>query len=84
MKCDMSIQRILYANILLSGGRSIIVTTNETWNIRVSVGTTVLPGFADRIQKEIKVLAPSKFEVKVIAPPERKCSSKVLLDRILL
>ncbi len=30
------------------------------------------PGIADRMEKEIKTLAPSTMKVKIIAPPERK------------
>ena len=34
----------------------------------------MLPGFADRMAAELRALAPGTA-VKVIAPPERKCSS---------
>jgi actin-related protein len=30
------------------------------------------PGIADRMEKELKALAPSTMKVKIIAPPERK------------
>ncbi|GFG31704.1 hypothetical protein Cfor_04844 [Coptotermes formosanus] len=43
-------------------------------NVVLSGGTTMYPGFADRMQKEIAVLAPSTMNVKVIALPERKYS----------
>ena len=56
MKCDIEIHKDLYANIVLSGG------------------STMLPGIANRIQKEITSLAPSDMKIKVIAPPERKVS----------
>ena len=39
------------------------------------VGTTMLTGFANRMQKEIRTLAPSTVEVNVIASPERNYSS---------
>lgn len=39
-----------------------------------SGGTTMYPGIADRMQKEITALAPSSMKVKIIAPPERKYS----------
>jgi actin beta/gamma 1 len=29
-------------------------------------------GIADRMEKEVKALAPSAMKVKIIAPPERK------------
>jgi actin len=41
-------------------------------NIVMSGGTTMYPGIADRMQKEITALAPSSMKVKIIAPPERK------------
>jgi actin-related protein len=50
MKCDPSIRRELYSNIVLSGGSS------------------MFPGMADRIQKELSNLAPSTVRVRVIAP----------------
>ncbi|EFX73805.1 cytoplasmatic actin [Daphnia pulex] len=40
----------------------------------LSGGTTMYPGFADRMQKEITALAPSTMKIKIIAPPERKYS----------
>jgi actin-related protein len=43
-------------------------------NIVLSGGTTMFPGFADRMKKEITAIAPSTMNVKVIAPPERKYS----------
>ncbi|KAJ6782153.1 hypothetical protein PWT90_07446 [Aphanocladium album] len=43
-------------------------------NIVVSGGTTMYPGLADRMQKELTALAPSSMKVKIIAPPERKYS----------
>ena len=43
-------------------------------NIVLSGGTTMFPGVADRMQKEITALAPSAIKIKIIAPPERKYS----------
>lgn len=43
-------------------------------NVVLSGGTTMLPGVADRMQKELTNSAPSTMRVKVIAPPERKYS----------
>ena len=43
-------------------------------NTVLSGGTTMFPGIADRMQKEITALAPSTMKIKVIAPPERKYS----------
>merc|ERR1719230_1672847 len=43
-------------------------------NIVMSGGTTMYPGIADRLQKEVTALAPPTMKIKVIAPPERKYS----------
>merc|ERR1719452_429725 len=40
----------------------------------LSGGTTMYPGIADRMQKEITALAPSTIKINIIAPPERKYS----------
>lgn len=43
-------------------------------NIVLSGGSTMFPGIADRMSKEISALAPSSMKIKVVAPPERKYS----------
>ncbi|KAG9120097.1 actin [Ceratobasidium sp. 392] len=43
-------------------------------NVVLSGGTTMYPGIADRMQKELTALAPSSMKVKIVAPPERKYS----------
>ena len=43
-------------------------------NTVMSGGTTMYPGIADRMQKEMSALAPSTIKIKIIAPPERKYS----------
>ncbi|KAH9330754.1 hypothetical protein KI387_002862 [Taxus chinensis] len=43
-------------------------------NIVLSGGSTMFPGVADRMSKEISALAPNSMKVKVVAPPERKYS----------
>lgn len=43
-------------------------------NIVLSGGTTMFPGIADRMQKELTALAPSGMRVKISAPLERKYS----------
>ncbi|KAJ2567934.1 hypothetical protein GGH12_000065 [Coemansia sp. RSA 1822] len=43
-------------------------------NIVLSGGTTMYPGIADRMQKEVTALAPSTMKIKIVAPPERKYS----------
>ena len=43
-------------------------------NIVLSGGTSMFPGIADRMQKEMTALAPPTMKIKIIAPPERKYS----------
>ena len=43
-------------------------------NFVLSGGSTMFPGIADRMQKEITVLAPPTVKIKIIAPPDRKYS----------
>ena len=44
-------------------------------NTVLAGGTTMFPGIADRMQKEISALAPPTMKIKIIAPPERKYSA---------
>ncbi|KAM9995485.1 hypothetical protein ACTFIY_001670 [Dictyostelium cf. discoideum] len=41
-------------------------------NVVLSGGSTMFPGIADRMDKELTALAPSTMKIKIIAPPERK------------
>jgi len=43
-------------------------------NIVLSGGTTMFPGIAERLTKELTSLAPAAMKIKVVAPPERKYS----------
>jgi actin beta/gamma 1 len=43
-------------------------------NVVLSGGSTLFPGIADRMQKELTELAPSATKIKILAPPERKYS----------
>lgn len=43
-------------------------------NIVMSGGSTMFPGIADRVNKEVTALAPPSMKIKVVAPPERKYS----------
>ncbi|XP_050262812.1 actin-like [Quercus robur] len=43
-------------------------------NLVLSGGTTMIPGLADRLAKELSSLAPPGVRVRVVSPPERKYS----------
>uniref|UniRef100_A0A2L2Z8D6 Protein CBG24442 n=1 Tax=Parasteatoda tepidariorum TaxID=114398 RepID=A0A2L2Z8D6_PARTP len=49
-------------------------------NTAFSGGTTMYPGFAERMQNEITSLAPSTIKIKIIAPPERFRRPEALLQ----
>jgi centractin len=44
-------------------------------NIVLAGGTTLLPGFADRLRHELHRTAPSSVVVNIIEPPNRHLSS---------
>jgi len=43
-------------------------------HIVMSGGTTMYPGIAKRLEKEMQALAPAKMKVEISAPQERKFS----------
>jgi len=44
-------------------------------NMVLCGGTSMFPGFPDRLQKEITALVSASTKIKIIAPPERKYST---------
>ena len=51
-------------------------TTDEsTANIVISGGSTLFPGFSDRLQKELTALAPPAMKIKNISPPHGESSA---------
>jgi actin-related protein len=63
------IHELIYNSIMKS---DIDIRKDLYQNIILSGGNTMFPGFGERIQKELKALAPHIFNVKITAPPERK------------
>nr|XP_034330036.1 actin-3 [Crassostrea gigas] len=53
-------------------------------NTVLSGGSTVYPGFPDRMQKEITALAPSTMKIKIIAPPVRERAQSVWVGGSIL
>ena len=51
------------------------IRTNMFANVVLTGGSTMFPGIASRMQKEITALAPAETQIKIIAPPERKYSA---------
>ncbi|XP_007436928.1 actin, clone 302-like [Python bivittatus] len=44
-------------------------------NVVLAGGTSMYPGIAERLKPEIIALAPTNTNVRIIAPPDRTCSS---------
>jgi len=65
------IHEFVYQSIMLC---DIDIRKDLYSNEVLSGGTTMYPGIADRMQKELAALAPSSIKIKIIAPPERKYS----------
>ena len=83
MKCDVDIRKDLYSNVVLSGGKlecgsicsGVQCCTSRHGSFACNpAGTTMFPGIADRMTKEITSRAPNSMKIKVVAPPERKYS----------
>merc|ERR1719402_1882870 len=68
---DVGIQEGCFNSIMKS---DVDIRRDLYANTVLSGGTTMFPGIADRMQKEITSLAPSTTKIKIIAPPERKYS----------
>ncbi|KAF0990053.1 hypothetical protein HZS_3734 [Henneguya salminicola] len=56
LNCDIDIRRLLYSNMVLSGG------------------STMFPGFPERMNKDLQSLAPSNARIKMSSPSERRFS----------
>ncbi|KAL7632752.1 UNVERIFIED_CONTAM: hypothetical protein RMT77_016953 [Armadillidium vulgare] len=68
---SMGIHDFIYTSIMRC---DIDIRKDLYANHVLSGGTTMYPGIADRMQKEMTSLAPSSIKIKIIAPPERKYS----------
>merc|ERR1712191_6204 len=68
----VAIQAVL--SLYASGSVMLISVRICMPTLSFSGGTTMYPGIADRMEKEITALAPSTIKIKIIAPPERKYS----------
>ena len=65
------IHEILYKSVMKS---DIDIRKDLLNNVVLSGGSTMFPGIADRMKKELDGVVPSSMKTKVIAPPERKYS----------
>jgi actin-related protein len=78
MKCDVDIRKDLYVFFFANFFAIFLPTRAQSifsyGNVVLSGGSTMYPGIADRMQKELTALAPSTMKIKIIAPPERKYS----------
>ncbi|KAL2231448.1 UNVERIFIED_CONTAM: Actin-1 [Sesamum indicum] len=65
------VHKTIYSSIMKS---DVDIRKDLYSNIVLSGGSTMFPGIADRMGKEINALAPTSMKIKVVAPPERKYS----------
>ncbi|KAK4405084.1 actin [Sesamum angolense] len=65
------VHKTIYSSIMKS---DVDIRKDLYSNIVLSGGSTMFPGIADRVGKEINALAPTSMKIKVVAPPERKYS----------
>ncbi|GFN80563.1 actin [Plakobranchus ocellatus] len=65
------IHEMLYNSVQLC---DIDIRRDLMYNTVLSGGSTMFPGLADRMQKELVSIVPASIKVRVIAPPERKYS----------
>jgi len=68
---DSGVHRLVFDSIMKC---DIDIRKESYSNMLLSGGSTMFPGIATRIEKEIAALAPSNVRIKVIAPAERKYS----------
>lgn len=80
-KCDISVRRDLWNStsnalspLLLLSRPMLMNIILLNLDIVLAGATSLFPGLADRLQKELTALAPSTCKIKVVAPPERKYS----------
>lgn len=66
------IHEMIYSSIMKC---DIVIRNNLYANTVLSGGTTMFPGIAERIHKEITTLAPNNVNIKIIAQPDRKYSA---------
>ena len=68
---NVGAHELLYNSVMKS---DIDIRKDLFANVVLSGGTTMFPGIADRMKRELDNLVPSAMKVKVIAPAERKYS----------
>ncbi|ETE60156.1 hypothetical protein L345_14104, partial [Ophiophagus hannah] len=62
-------------NVIMNCDRDLRSTMFK--NVVLAGGTSMFPGFAERLQPEIVALAAANTKVNIIAPPNRTCSAWV-------
>lgn len=69
---EVGVQKITYQSIQ---NVDQIIRDSFFKNIVIAGGTTMLPGFVRRLQKEVQNLVPAATTIKIISPSERKTSA---------
>jgi len=68
---DAGIHEMIYKSIMKC---DVDIRKDMYQSVVLSGGSTMYPGFGDRVHKELSQLAPSTIKTKIISPPERKYS----------
>jgi len=71
LESTAGIHELIYDSIMKC---DVDIRTDLYVNTILAGGSTMFPGMADRMQKEITSLAPSSVRVRIVAPPDRKYS----------
>lgn len=66
---EKNVQETLYQSIMKC---PVDLRRSMYQNVQLAGGSTLFPGFAERLEKELTALAPSTMKVKVASPPERQ------------
>jgi len=68
---DDGIHKLVYGSIMTC---DVDIRRDIYANIVLSGGSTMFAGVQQRLEQEVKALAPPSLKIKVVAPPERKYS----------
>ena len=71
-KCSSEQQQQFLRRIVLSGGKLVDIFAIKIVNKHcLRIGTTVCPGFSDRVLKELSAVIPSASRIRIIGQSER-------------
>lgn len=75
LRLTYGVHRMIERSLARCGQQDEALQKRLYTHVVLAGGCTMLPGFSARMAAELTAIAPPNTAVKVIAPPERKCSS---------